>query len=113
MFGFLRRKKDNFDDMRNIKDQIIGNEPEPIAPPSLSPIGSNLDDKIKNDIEPIGFRRERFMGKPEPIPEVPRNENEILDRLSFIENQLTAIRSQVETINERIKNIQNELSRRY
>jgi hypothetical protein len=42
-----------------------------------------------------------------------RTNFEILDRLAMIEAQLAAIRSQTETINERLKNIDARLPRRY
>jgi hypothetical protein len=38
---------------------------------------------------------------------------EIMDRLNIIEAQLTAIRSQTETINERLKNMEMRIGRRY
>jgi len=37
---------------------------------------------------------------------------DVIDRLNFIENQLSAIKSQTETINERLKNIDMKLSQR-
>jgi len=44
----------------------------------------------------------------------PRGNYEVMDRLAFIENQLTAIKSQVELVNERLKNIDAKIgTRRY
>jgi hypothetical protein len=42
-----------------------------------------------------------------------RTSLDVLDRLSIIESQLQAIRSQTETINERLKNLDARLGRRY
>lgn len=64
----------------------------------------------------------RFGSRPDPrmdfgmSSEEPqaRSNYDILDRLNLIESQLAAIRSQTETINERLKNIDARLAgRRY
>ncbi len=48
------------------------------------------------------------------VVEEPRNASyDVADRLNIIEAQLSAIRSQTETINERLKNIEMRLPRRY
>jgi hypothetical protein len=66
---------------------------------------------------PFPSRESRFdprLGEPvEPFPEKKQENYEIIDRLNFIENQLAAIKSQTETINERLKNMELKLGRRY
>lgn len=58
------------------------------------------------------YAREREnIGKERRIDK--REMYELLDRLSIIEAQLTAIRSQTETINERIKLMEIRQTRRY
>lgn len=112
MFRF-RKKKDEDLDMLDIREKVLGPREETRNPPGLAPIGGNVNNEMRNEIEPLGFRRERFMGTPEPLVSRDKDIKEIIERLAFIENQLIAIRSQTETINERLKNIQNELMRRY
>ena len=62
-------------------------------------------------------RESRFdprLGQPmESFPEKKEGSYEVIDRLNFIENQLAAIKSQTETINERLKNLELKLGRRY
>ncbi len=76
---------------------------------------------------PVGFGNEynpEFEASLEPVQPLempgqqvqgPSTSNyEIMDRLAFIENQLTAIKSQVELVNERLKNLDARLgTRRY
>lgn len=81
--------------------------------------------------EGLGEPRSRSLGaRPEPEDFGPRergfggprreaskdyaNNYDVLDRLNLIESQLAAIRSQTETINERLKNMETRLvGRRY
>ncbi len=81
-------------------------EPPPFqsGPPEPMPPGFGM--------EPMSFN--------EPMPEKEpldigdeRTQREIVDRLAFIENQLSAIKSQTETINERLKNMDMKIDRRY
>ena len=59
--------------------------------------------------EPRDFSFEQ----PQPRME-PKQDYDILDRLNLIESQLAAIRSQTETINERLKNMETRMTgRRY
>jgi len=64
-----------------------------------------------------GFGREPItMEEREPmaIEREPESKSyEIMDRLNIIEAQLSAIRSQTETINERLKNLEMKIGRRY
>ena len=76
---------------------------------------------------PVGFGNEynpEFEASLEPVQplEMPGqqsqgasvNNYEVMDRLAFIENQLSAIKSQVELVNERLKNIDAKIgARRY
>src|SRR3989344_8436618 len=66
---------------------------------------------------PFPSRDPRFdsrLGEPvESFPERKEGNYEVIDRLNFIENQLAAIKSQTETINERLKNLELKLGRRY
>ena len=65
--------------------------------------------------EPIDIRDMEYEEGFENTAEPSRKYSEkydILDRLDFIENQLSAIKSQTETINERLKNIDMKLSQR-
>jgi len=116
MFGFMKKKRHKDDDFGfdDIKSSVMKKdyyEPEPVAEP-MPP-------------EPSGFESprpsERF-GEPisldqgtAPMGQEPRagRDYDILERLNMIETNLLAIRSQTETINERLKNLEMKLTRRY
>ena len=72
--------------------------------------------KSYEEREPIGFdelSEPSFTSKQPLRTEEPKG-YDILDRLNIIEAQLSAIRSQTETINERLKNMEVRLTgRRY
>src|SRR3989344_3245433 len=124
MFGFLKKKKD--DDFGDIRSNVVGpdfDEPDfpprrmdspprgpppgfedPLAPPN------RFDDRQRFE-EPPGFtsidvRQEQ---------RAPRGDYDVQDRLNLIESQLAAIRSMIETINERLKNMESRMGyqRRY
>lgn len=79
--------------------------PEPLPPPGREPL----------TLEPAAYE-EPFPTRENISFEPTRTESdsyEILDRLKFIESQLAAIRSQTELINERLKNLEVRLGRRY
>ncbi len=80
----------------------FGEQPEPprFAEPGLS---SRLE-------EPSFGREPLSMDEPTPGGE---GNYELRDRLNIIEAQLSAIRSQTETINERLKNMEMRMGRRY
>ena len=59
---------------------------------------------------PSGNFTDKFIN-PEPAPQ--EGNYEILDKLKIIEAQLHAIRAQTETINERLKNLEMRMPRRY
>ena len=65
---------------------------------------------------PVTEYPSRYVEKPRLDYGMDRDQSkyELLDRLSIIESQLSAIRSQTETINERLKNLETRLvPRRY
>lgn len=132
MFGKLKRifrkKDDDFD--VDFRSHVVGDtfKPSPVSEPMPS-----------NDYDLSGPKEkpERPFLKREPIkmndPELRssfdenyddfsqaaatrqsgNNNYELNDRLGIIEAQLSAIRSQTETINERLKNLEMKLTRRY
>jgi hypothetical protein len=92
--------------------------PENLGPPpeqDLGPLPDSLEELGPTDLsKPID---EGPLGPvKEPMEIEPGNERdirEIIHRLDFIENQLSAIKSQTETVNERLKNIEVKIDRRY
>ncbi len=112
VFGWFKKfgkKEPNYDE---IKDTVLG---EPI-PEVRSEI---REEPIERPLEP--FNREELSLEPvgrggvPPFEEKNYNEKnyEVIDRLKFIENQLSAIRSQLELVNERLKLIENKFRRGY
>ncbi|MFH0949379.1 MAG: hypothetical protein V1802_02735 [Candidatus Aenigmatarchaeota archaeon] len=116
LFGKLRnkiigRKEQDFSSMR---PDIVG-EPFDAEPPEFT---NNYPRRPPPGLEPPDFN-ERFepsISPREGLSFEPQRTGEgnyeIMDRLRFIENQLAAIRSQTELINERLKNIESG-TRRY
>lgn len=138
LFGFLKKKHQS-EDFQTVRSHILGDSPEtavPQPPPELSradPISQPPPELPRAD--PMTMEKPpspgygRF-GTPKPPPlredietfepfappqEEPKmgNTYDISQRLEVIESQLGAIRSQTETINERLKNLEMKLSRRY
>jgi hypothetical protein len=119
MFDFLKRRKDS--DFEDIRSGVLGPQIEPDFPPRNNfqapefedvtrprPVGpAPFDSRPKFD-EPPGFNTIDTRG-----PQQSERNYDIIDRLSLIESQLAAIRSQTETINERLKNMERLLPRRY
>ena len=107
---FLGRKNEDIGDIRS---HVIGESfPEeapmaPMPPEGEAPGMPDFPDKFER--EPIAF--ETSLDK-EPAAE-KGGDYEMMERLSLMEAQLSAIRSQTETINERLKNIEMRLGRRY
>jgi len=85
--------------------------PEPFAErPSMTPPPRR--EEFRTPPEPIGLRDEFSPSEREPIglPRAGRVEIDRLeDTLMFIKEQLTAIKAQNETINEKLKNIERTL----
>lgn len=120
------------EDYSDIKSNVLGEPPELISqgppPPDMSgrefgPRPSGMETRRENIGEPTppmgppGMEEPFIEPEKRPIfmeeQEKERSDYEIVDRLNLIEAQLSAIRSQTETINERLKNIETRLPRRY
>ena len=103
----LRRREEDLGDFRS---HILGQsqqtyqaqQPEPEPPKKLY----EREMPVQDEISPFGFK------EPEPATQEVSQSYEIMDRLNIIEAQLTAIRSQTETINERLKNMELRLQGR-
>lgn len=123
LFGGIKRvfgRGDNIDEIGDIRSHVIGENEDPYGsdePPMMSRMESapELPEVSKFRREPMGFGPSP-MGEREPI-ELDRSSNreyDIMDKLNIIEAQLSAIRSQTETINERLKNLEMRVgTRRY
>jgi|SRR3989344_2930118 len=137
-----RFRKSGDEDFSDLRSSVL-DQPPPIPsrnmeppPPKFSrsvqddfgPRNSRFEDPVSRFNDSPGFgdtqspppfpsRESRFdprLGEPvEPFPERKEGNYEVIDRLNFIENQLAAIKSQTETINERLKNLELKLGRRY
>src|SRR3972149_1095565 len=106
----FHRKQEDFYDFRS---QITGKkspfdepaEPEPLEP---LPARSSFDQQEPDYSQPV-MQRSKLKDlsfEPYDKPQADRETHyDILDKLSMIEAQLAAIRSQTETINERLKNL--------
>ena len=119
------------EELGDIRSHVLGEDtfergPYPERPPiEERDLGSaevpELPEAVpgRGPLEPRSYGEPRFGGEPfgrEPTieREPPRSgDYEIKDRLNIIEAQLTAIRSQTETINERLKNLEMRLGGRY
>ncbi len=123
MLGFLKRhKKDDLDDLEDIRSNVLGNDflrpqpPEPDFPPPQRRIADRFPGIEEQRFEePPGFSTvdTRFPERSPGFPQDRQGSYDIMDRLNLIESQLAAIRSQTETINERLKNLETKLTRRY
>jgi len=117
--GKLHKKNDDLDELRSgVLDEPFRPEPmstfnreQPRSDPFVQ--RSGFDDYPQRDastdtmvLEPP--TRESVSFEPQRGSE---GSYEVLDRLRFIENQLSAIKSQTELINERLKNIEVKLGR--
>lgn len=134
LLGFLKKHKTDYS---SIKSHVLGEKEEYAPDLEDDPLSSASYDKqfgrgkFAKDAalqgRPVGFGNEynpEFEASLEPVQplEMPGqqsqgasgNSYEVMDRLAFIENQLTAIKAQVELVNERLKNIDAKLGgRRY
>lgn len=121
------RRDEDFYDFRS---HVLGAPPAPAAPEPQMPepleplprFGQEPDfsepviprSRLKDlTVEPPAYERgfERPFERGEPGERAGRD-YDMLDRLSIIEAQLQAIRSQTETINERLKNMEMRLGTR-
>ena len=124
MMGWLKNKmhKRGYDDLEDIRSNVMGNDflrsPEPDFPRTPAPERGRVevpsfDEPFRRD-EPPGFSSIDTRFPDQPMGDRRGSDNyDILDRLNLIESQLSAIRSQTETINERLKNLETKLTRRY
>lgn len=118
MFDWLKRRMHRNDDIDDIRSNVIGERfDEPSFNKFDKPKFDDLEDPLKKlsdapDFgEPPGFNT---IDTRAPRSQRDENSYDILDRLNLIESQVAAIRSQTETINERLKNLDAKLSlRRY
>ena len=123
IFGGIKNrifgKQDDFSDIGDIRSHVIGeNSSEPYGDDETPPFRSQqysvpeLPD-VTGGRGPSGFDMpETTKSEPSGGSDISRD-YELLDRLKIMEAQLSAIRSQTETINERLKNIEMRLVRRY
>jgi len=133
---FRHRSGDDEPSFDEVRSHVLGEEypPLPGQPPSPPPelsasprqypgmgAGERLareayypESRVENRFEPLGMEMPGAGREPVAMDQKEdRTLFEIMDRLSMIEAQLSAIRSQTETINERLKNIDARLPRRY
>ena len=112
-------------DLSDIRSRVVGEPPaEQFGPPPEPPPGIGIS-RFQRTAERTGFGNEEQFGTEEfggplrePLrmdePPLQESDYDIRDRLNVIEAQLSAIRSQTETINERLKNMEMKLGpRRY
>ena len=123
MLGFLKRHKKDYDDMEDIRSNVLGNDflrpqaPEPDFP--RAEMGQRrVADRFPGIEEPVRFEEPPGFSSvdtrfPERTPQDKQSNYDIMDRLNLIESQLAAIRSQTETINERLKNMERSIGKRY
>ena len=119
MLGFLSRFRKKSEDIGDIRSHILGeqrfNEPPPSRFDEPMPLKDEGFDRPFNEPMPRYDRQPVGIDAPFEIEKPSEKSNyEVLDRLNFIENQLSAIKSQVELVNERLKNMEMKLgTRRY
>jgi hypothetical protein len=127
LFSKFKHRSDDEPSYEEVRSHVLGEELPPLgpSPQPMEPSAERFNNRYQRnypekfpersplDIGPSGME---MPFSREPIAIEQKDERtifEILDRLSMIEAQLAAIRSQTETINERLKNIDARLPRRY
>ena len=127
MLGFLKRHRKDYDDVEDIRSNVLGNDffkPQPAPEPDFPQVAAQprrAADRFPGIEEPVRFEDPpgfnsvdtRFNDRSDRFVHDKQGSYDIMDRLNLIESQLTAIRSQTETINERLKNLETRLTRRY
>jgi hypothetical protein len=121
IFGKIKDRIQHKEDFSEMRSHVIGEpfanepfaEPEPLEPAPI-PRRERFESYEPRSgevptLEPMPFEREPAANWSQGNS----SDYEILDRLKFIESQLAAIKSQNELINERIKNLDVKLGRRY
>ncbi len=114
------RRSDDIGEIGDIRSHVIGGNENPYAdevPPMLTRTDvPELPEVSRFGREPVGFEPTMpdrdFSRDTMPERDVSRD-YDIADKLDMIEAQLSAIRSQTETINERLKNLEMRIGRRY
>ncbi|MBI4154234.1 hypothetical protein HY501_02780 [Candidatus Woesearchaeota archaeon] len=123
MFDFLHRKKaDDYDfgDYSDVRSHVLSERMQPPPPPPPP----EFSEKTRDVFEPFSVSRPYPEAELPSLPSMQETERsvenrsrdyDILDKLSIIESQIAAVRSQTETINERLKNLEMKLGfqRRY
>ena len=115
---FFSRSED-IEGINDIRSHVIGEGENPYRDegpimPQRADV-PELPDVSRFGREPIGFEPapDRDFGR-EPVERSDTGRDyDILDKLNIMEAQLSAIRSQTETINERLKNLEMRIGRRY
>ena len=134
MLGIFKRHKNDFSSLRS---HVVGEDfGMPEQPDELSSASfdrqmgrgrfakeaalQGRDVGYGNEYNPQSFEATLEPVQPLEMPAMSQGSQsggsnyDVMDRLAFIENQLSAIKSQVELVNERLKNIDTKLgTRRY
>ena len=101
------------DDFFDIKNTITGRQPER----DTIDAGKAFTEQKQDEWVPSfpGRKDLDFEDMGQPAMRGPSKDYDVMQRLDVIESQLQAIRSQTETINERLKNLEFKLTggRRY
>jgi hypothetical protein len=120
----MHRRDEDYDDIRT---HVLGerferfDEPASFEKPPPPP-ARDMEDFSQRTRDVFGAPPEQLDDFPPPpgqaslekVVEKTSRDYEIMDRLTMIENQLAVVRSQTETINERLKNMEAKLTmRRY
>ena len=120
MMDWLKNKvhKRNYDDVSDIRSNVLGNDflrsPEPDFPrPQADFPRPGINERQFNEPSFGQFQEPPGFSSIDVRSPDREKDYDILDRLNLIESQLSAIRSQTETINERLKNMERQLGRRY
>jgi hypothetical protein len=116
----LGRKEDDLNDIRSYvtgDDQYdrqlndLGPQQPPeedVMPPSKPWEGQSLEPTRTDPLDLVDDRRDLSLGQQDQHA-ASGNSYDISEKLNMIESQLSAIRSQTETINERLKNLEMKL----
>lgn len=121
-------RRESYEDIRSYVVGAANSQEQPLQPAIAgrpNRFGARTAGGAEEELQPIKSYEERepmgfdelsepsFTSKQPLRTEEPKG-YDILDRLNIIEAQLSAIRSQTETINERLKNMEVRLTgRRY
>ncbi|MFH1420649.1 MAG: hypothetical protein ABIG30_01645 [Candidatus Aenigmatarchaeota archaeon] len=137
LFGNLRDKVKRAPlddiDVGDMRSHVLGNKfdvPEPnymprsrYAPPGLGRgptqrtvnIGMPTDEPLPPEpmpMQPLGMRPTFEEQAPMSMPVIGEKEDQILDKISFLRQELSTMKDQISLINERLKNIQSFLEQR-